>query len=64
MEHTITLPDTNWSELEAKANRLGVTPEDLVRIGIDDLLSRPDESFQMVVEDLLKRDTQFFQRLA
>ncbi|MCI0512386.1 hypothetical protein L0128_04160 [candidate division KSB1 bacterium] len=64
MEHTITLPDTNWSELEAKANRLGVTTEELVRIGIDDLLSRPDESLQLVVQDLCKKDNQFFQQLA
>jgi hypothetical protein len=43
---TITLPDKQLSQLERAAKQLGVSIEDLVRVNIDELLTKSDEEFQ------------------
>ena len=46
------------------AKNLHMTPEDLVRVSIDELLSRPDEDFQKAVEHVLKKNIELYRRLA
>jgi antitoxin FitA len=60
----IELTDERMRELRAVAQRLGVAPEDLVRVSIDDLLSRPDEEFMSAAAHLLQKNTQLYRRLA
>lgn len=61
---TIHLPDERLTALRKKATRLGVAPEDLVRVSVEELLDRPDEAFQQAVEYVLAKNKELYQRLA
>jgi predicted transcriptional regulator len=61
---TITLPDDRLAKLREIAARLKVTPEDLARVSIEDLLTRPDETFKQAVEYVLQKNSNLYRRLA
>ena len=61
---TIKLPDDDASRLRQMADRLGVTAEDLVRVGVDDLLAKPDEKFEQAVQHVLGKNADLYRRLA
>jgi len=61
---TITLPDDRLLKLKERANRFSVSPEELVRVSIEELLSRPDEAFQRAVNYVLKKNAELYRRLA
>lgn len=47
------------------ATRFRVRPEELVRVGIEELLMRPEtESFQHAVTAVLKKNAELYRRLA
>ena len=50
--------------LREEAERLKVTPEELARAALVDLLSEPDESFKVVVERVLRKNAELYRRLA
>lgn len=60
----IAIPDDRWQKLEETATRLGISLEELVLIGVEDLLNRQEESFQDAMEYVLKKNAQLYQRLA
>jgi hypothetical protein len=60
---TITLPDERVSTLKERANRLGVTPEELVQVSIGELLARPADDFQRAVDYVLKKNADLYKRL-
>jgi predicted transcriptional regulator len=43
---TITLSDDHLAKLREIADRFNIKPEDLARVSIEELLTRPEESFQ------------------
>jgi len=61
---SVTLPDDRLLKLQEIASRLGVTPEDLVRISIEELLARPDDAFQQAVDYVLNKNAELYRRLA
>jgi hypothetical protein len=61
---TITLPDDRLLKLKERATRLSVSPEELVRVSIEELLSRPDEAFQRAVNYVLEKNAELYRRLA
>ncbi len=61
---TVALPDDRVSQLKTVATRLGLTPEDLVRVSIEELLSRSDEDFERALSYVLKKNTELYRRLA
>jgi len=61
---TIALSDECLLELEEKATRLGMSPEELVRVSIKELLARPDEAFEQAVDYVLKKNAELYRRLA
>ena len=61
---TISLPDDRLRALKKLSSSLNVSPEELVRISIDELLTRPEETFQQAVEHVLEKNAQLYQRLA
>ena len=61
---TITLPEDRLAKLREIAARLHVTPEDLARVGIEELLSRPDEAFKQAAEYVLQKNSDLYRRLA
>lgn len=61
---TITLSDDRLARLQEMAARFHVSPEELVRVGVEELLARPDDAFQRAVTAVLKKNAELYQRLA
>ena len=61
---SITLSDDRLEKLREIAKRFNVAPEDLARVSIEELLTRPDESFQQAADYILKKNTELYRRLA
>lgn len=61
---TITLSKATLTQLREKAERLHIAPEDLIRISLEELLSRPDEDFQRAVAYVLRKNAELYRRLA
>lgn len=61
---TITVPETQLTQLKEKAARLGITIGDLVLLSIEEILSRPDEEFRQTAEYVLRKNAELYRRLA
>lgn len=61
---TIALPDERLQELQERAVQYRVSPEELVQVSIEDLLSRPDESFRRAVDYVIHKNADLYRRLA
>lgn len=59
----IQIAEEQLDALREKAERLGVTVEDLARAGVLDLVRRPDEAFERVAERVLKKNAELYRRL-
>jgi predicted transcriptional regulator len=61
---TITLSDERLAKLREIADRFNIKPEDLARVGIEELLTRPEESFQQAADYILGKNAELYRRLA
>jgi len=61
---TIAVPDDRLLKLKEIAARLQVTPEELVRVSIEEILTRPEEAFQRAVDYVLQKNAELYRRLA
>ena len=61
---TIDLPEERLQLLQQRADDLGITLEDLVRLSINDVLTRPPEEFQQTIDYVLKKNAELYRRLA
>jgi predicted transcriptional regulator len=61
---TINLSDEQVKKLQELAERFHVAPDDLVRVSLEDLLTRPMDDFQKVVEYVLTKNAELYKRLA
>jgi len=61
---TISLPDDRLLKLKEAAAHLGVEPEELVRVSIEELLTRPEEDFNRAVDYVLRKNAELYRRLA
>ncbi|MDQ3813265.1 MAG: ribbon-helix-helix domain-containing protein [Armatimonadota bacterium] len=61
---TIALPDERVQQLKEIAERVGVTPEELLRAHIEEWLSHPEPSFAQAVEYVLHKNAELYRRLA
>lgn len=61
---TIILPDDRMLKLQEVATRLRVTPEELARLSIEELLASPEQTFQQAVDYVLKKNAELYRRLA
>ncbi len=64
MKLAIELPPVQADKLRAEAKRLGLSPEDLARAALSDLLSTPDAEFQDVARRVLNKNQELYKRLA
>ena len=64
MKLDIELSPAQAERLREEAERLGVTPEELARAALSDLLSEPDETFNTAVERVLRKNDELYRRLA
>ena len=63
MDMTLSISEDRFIKLKEVAGNLNITPEDLVRVSIDELLSRPDEDFQKAVDYVLTKNAELYCRL-
>lgn len=61
---TIALPDDRLEALKELSARLDVSPEELVRISVEELLAHPEESLEQAADYVLKKNAQLYKRLA
>ena len=64
MKLAFELPSAQAERLRAEAERLGLSPEDLVRAALADLLATPDAEFQAVAARVVAKNQELYRRLA
>jgi hypothetical protein len=64
MKLSIDLSPALGERLRLEAQRLGLTPEDLARAVLADLLASPDADFNTAAERVLKKNEDLYRRLA
>ncbi|MEH2382626.1 MAG: DNA-binding protein [Nostoc sp.] len=61
---TIKIPDERLLKLQETASNLGVSIEELVLMGIEEVLNKPNASFKGAMDYVLKKNTELYKRLA
>jgi predicted transcriptional regulator len=61
---TITLSNDRLAKLQEIATRFHVSPEELARAGVEELLARPEETCQRAIDYVLKKNAELYRRLA
>ena len=61
---TFALPEGRLAKLNKLAEQLGVAPEDLVRVSIEELLARPEPGSEQAVQYVLNKNAGLYRRLA
>jgi hypothetical protein len=61
---TIPLSDERLAQLRAWAEQAGLSPEELLRRRVDQLLERPDEQFRRAAAYVLRKNAELYRRLA
>jgi predicted transcriptional regulator len=61
---TISLSNDDLVKLREIADRHGITPEELARVSIEELLTRPEDEFQRTVDFVLEKNAELYRRLA
>ena len=61
---TITLSDERLAKLRELAARFNLSPEELARLCVEELLSRPEGGFDSSVEYVLRKNAELYRRLA
>jgi hypothetical protein len=64
MKLSIELSPAQAERLRYEAERLGLTPEDLARAAIADLLTTTGEDFKAAADRVLKKNKELYRRLA
>lgn len=64
MKLSIDLSPAQAERLRLEAERLGLTPEDLARAAIADLLASTGDDFKAAAERVLKKNEELYRRLA
>ena len=64
MRLTFELPPAQTEKLRIEAERLGLSPEDLARAAVTDLLANPDADFHAAATRVLTKNQELYKRLA
>ncbi len=64
MKITIDLSPAQAERLRHEAERLGLTPEDLARAALADLLVTREDDFRAAAERVLRKNEELYRRLA
>ncbi len=64
MKVTIDLSSAQADRLRQEAERLGLTPEDLARAAVADLLATRDDDFEAAARRILQKNQELYRRLA
>ena len=63
-EIRIKLADEQYHQLRETAERFGLAPEEMARLGLEDLLGGSDESVKAQIEYVIEKNKELYQRLA
>ncbi len=61
---TVSLSDEEMRRLEELSKREGLTVEQIVRLGINDFIGQPDDSFRAVVRRVMEKNAELYRRLS
>jgi len=61
---TINIPDEDMLKLQEIAARLGVSTEELARMGIEEVLARSEDEFKNAADYVLQKNAELYRRLA
>jgi hypothetical protein len=64
MKLEIDLTPTQAERLRQEAQRLKITPEELARAAVSDLLSERDQDFKVAAKRVLEKYSELYRRLA
>jgi hypothetical protein len=64
MKLAFELSPSHAEKLRTEAERPGVSPEDLARAALVDLLATPDAEFQVVAARVVAKNHELYRRLA
>ena len=60
----VSLSDDEMWRLEELSKREGLTVEQMVRLGIHDFISQPDEAFRVSAKRVMEKNAELYRRLA
>jgi antitoxin FitA len=61
---TIEISDERWLKVQETANRLGVSVEELLLMGVEQVLNQSQVSFKDAMDYVLRKNSELYQRLA
>ncbi|MCV3213526.1 DNA-binding protein [Plectonema radiosum NIES-515] len=61
---TIKIPDERLLKLQKTANNLGLSIEELVLMGVEEILNKPNASFKGAMDYVLNKNAELYKRLA
>jgi predicted transcriptional regulator len=64
MNVAFELPAAQAERLQQTADRLGISPSELARAAVTDLLADRADDFRAAVERVLRKNAELYQRLA
>jgi hypothetical protein len=64
MNVAFELPPAQAEKLRLAADQLGISPSELARAAVTDLLAERDDAFQQAAERVLRKNTELYRRLA
>jgi len=60
----VNLPEPTASRIDEMARRLGIAPEELLRISLEEKLARLDDAFHEALEVVVNKNAELYKRLA
>lgn len=60
----IQIDEPTVDRLEAAAAKLGITPEELLRLSVQEKLETLDETFRAAVDQVISKNAELYKRLA
>jgi hypothetical protein len=60
----INLQEPTASRVEEAARRLGIAPEELLRISVEEKLARLDDAFRDALDAVVAKNAELYRRLA
>jgi len=64
MNVAFELPAAQAERLRQLADQLGISPSELARAAVTDLLAERDDDFRRAAEQVLRKNTELYRRLA
>ena len=61
---TVSISDDLSQRLQEIAQRAGISPADLARVGLEEWLVRPRDEFEKVARYVLDKNAELYRRLA